>query len=650
MYVAPLDGSRQDRRSRTALGRFVVQLAGRARAVRRGYGAGTLDEGVVVVQKDSTPDGVDIWVGAVLHDVEVDELTVPVTVGSDSSARKLSVTLRWYKLDEGPVRGVPAGARFFHNHLTIDDLALGQSYPVTVEVEQLAAGGRGTATCIARTLPGDLREGRPLRVFAASCYDAGTDPDDKLDAAFRCAFPAPAIPDLTLLLGDQVYADAPISHYLLRSRRNPRAGLLLKYWTAWGMSTTKRRVGLQGVLKSGPNYFLPDDHEFWNNWPNQSVTAKHSYRNILAALRNGRVRSRSVVPDTALPAVTPPPNPLRAPTDPYQQNYLPVHPAEWEKWSLASFELFGSFQTRSLPDRAGRPSLGTDDETVLADLPALTTTSRIHAPRNAVVQVATVGPITFCLLDTRTRRTRRLRHPYHSGFVDREFLDEVLGHARDASVFVLATPQPLLARAAWLDKRTKREKASMFGDASMQDYWHQWERLWAGLVEARDNRPTITVGGDIHQSYVAVAKELNLVEVVASPMSLVWGGNMQRRLLRLFRMHKLDFTPGNEFIRLSDVVAGPDGIAGNYTTGAVSTGCLPVNRPSFSSLTFERIDGNTVSFDVKLFDRDALADQRDAEVPPVSASYALRLDARGPGAISVAECPADSARTLPQGG
>jgi hypothetical protein len=111
---------------------------------------------------------------------------------------------------------------------------------------------------------------------------------------------------------------------------------------------------------------------------------------------------------------------------------------------------------------------------------------------------------------------------------------------------------------------------------------------------------------------------------------------------------RLDFTPGNEFIRLNDIVAGPDGIARNYTTGAVSTGCLPVNRPSFSSLTFERIDGNTVSFDVKLFDRDALADQRDAEVPPVSASYALRLDARGPGATSVAECPADSARKRPQ--
>jgi hypothetical protein len=262
--------------------------------------------------------------------------------------------------------------------------------------------------------------------------------------------------------------------------------------------------------------------------------------------------------------------------------------------------------------------------------------------------VATVGPITFCLLDTRTRRTRRLRHPYHSGFVDHEFLDEMLGHARNAPVFVLVTPQPLLTRAAWLDTRTKQEKAGLFGDAGMQDYWHQWERLWAGLIEARDNRPTITVGGDIHQSYVAVAQELNLVEVVASPMSLVWGGNTQRRLLRLFRTHKRDYTPGNEFIRLDDVVAGPEGIAGNYATGAVSAGCLPVNRPGFSSLTFERIDANAVALVVRLFDRDVLAGRHNAEAPAVSARYALHLDVSGPGANSVAACPADWARTRPQ--
>jgi hypothetical protein len=242
-------------------------------------------------------------------------------------------------------------------------------------------------------------------------------------------------------------------------------------------------------------------------------------------------------------------------------------------------------------------------------------------------------------MSTLTAAQRGTVLAYHSGFVDREFLDEMLGHARNAPVFVLATPQPLLARAAWLDKRTKREKVSMFGDVSMQDYWHQWERLWAGLIEARDHRPTITVGGDIHQSYVAEAPELNLVEVVASPMSLVWGGNMQRRLLRLLRMHKLDYTPGNEFIRLNDVVAGPDGFARNYPTGAVSAGCLPVNRPSFSSLTFERIDGNTVALDVKLFDRDALADRQDADLPTVSASYALRLDVCGPRAQSVRRGP-----------
>src|SRR5206468_3730636 len=141
-----------------------------------------------------------------------------------------------------------------------------------VDVE---VAGSGTATCTARTLPPHLPDGRTLRIFAGSCYDVGTDPDDQLQAAYHQVFPQP--PDLSLLVGDQVYADAPFSHYFLRSRTNPRAGLLLKYWLTWGMSRTQPRTGLRGVLTTGPNYFLPDDHEFWNNWPNQSATTKDSY-------------------------------------------------------------------------------------------------------------------------------------------------------------------------------------------------------------------------------------------------------------------------------------------------------------------------------------------------------------------------------------
>jgi hypothetical protein len=330
--------------------------------------------------------------------------------------------------------------------------------------------------------------------------------------------------------------------------------------------------------------------------------------------------------------VTPLVDPLKAPTDAFRQNYLPVHPAEWEKWSLASFELFGSFQTRSVPDRAGRPSHGARGELPAPPRPVLAGPPRIHPPRNVIVQSVTVGPLEFCLLDTRTRRTRRVRHPYHSGFVDHEFLDEMLARAAAAPVFVLVTPQPLLVRAAWLDNRDAKEKSGLFDDVGMQDYWHQWERLWTGLIAARDGRPTITVGGDIHQSYVAVAPELSLVEVVSSPMSLVWGGNTLRLFESLKRGQKPGYEAGTEFVPLSEVVAGPDGLAEKYTSSAVAVGCLPKNAPGFAGLTFTRTGDHTVAFDVQLLDRNALA--AGPALPGASASFVLDLDARGPGSVA----------------
>ncbi len=590
------------------------------RSVARGYGGGTLDDGVIVVQKDARTDGVDIWIGAVVADLPVEELSATVTI---DGAPPFEVTLHHYGLDEGSVPGVPDAARFFHNHHSVDGLSPGVSRTVTVRIAELDR--HGFALCTVSTLPADLPEGTPLRVLAASCYDAGTDPDDMLDTAYRRAYPTP--PDLALLVGDQVYADAPFSHYLLRSRVNPRAGLLLKYWTAWGKSRTRARRGLHGILTTGPNYFLPDDHEFWNNWPNQTITAKHSYTNILTALRNSRRRARAVLPDTDEPAVTPLYDPQQAPTDAYRQNYLPVHPAEWGKWSLASFELFGSFQTRSVPDRDGLPSRGALGDVFPPVRPLRGGPPRIHPPRNVIVQDVTVGPVTFCLLDARTRRTRRVRHPYHSGFVDREFLDAMLARAAEPAVFVLVTPQPLLVRAAWLDNRDEKEKSGLFDDVGMQDYWHQWERMWNGLIEARGGRPTITVGGDIHQSYVAAAPELSLVEVVASPMSLVWGGNALRRLEALKRGRKPGYEAGSEFVTVSEVVAGPDGLAKPYTSTAVAAGCLPKNQPGFAGLTFTRTDAATVAFDVELVDRSA------PTPAAVSARYLLHLDVRGPDSV-----------------
>ncbi|MEQ3549303.1 hypothetical protein WIS52_02365 [Pseudonocardia nematodicida] len=576
----------------------------------------SLDDGVALVQKNARPEGFDLWIGVVLGprpDAVPDPLPLTVTMAGQALTREYPVVLRWYRPGEG---GSSREPRFFHGHLTVDAVPPG-AYDVSVEVPQLAIPGRSRAVARVRTLPRMAEPGDELRLMVGSCYDAGTDSHDEIGKAHARAFPSGT--DLTFLLGDQVYADAPFTHYAFRSRRRPRSGLLLKYWTTWGMSTSSDRTGLKRILSGGPNYFLPDDHEFWNGWPNRSVTAKHSIGKISEARRNHRERVRAVVPDDEVSPVPPSPD-AGAPTDPFLQSYFPVHPAEWEGWSLASFELFGSFQTRSVADRAGQgPSLGVDDEGVAARAPRRAGPPGIHAPRNEILQTIHIDPLTFCLLDTRTRRTRRLRHPVHSAFVDPVFLDEMLRRARAAAVFVLATPQPLLVRAGHHTQKNTAERLRLFGsETDVQDYWYQWQRLWDGLIDAREGRPTVVLGGDIHRSHVATVPEIGLLEIVSSPMSLVWGGGVLstwRRLAGLFGGRRED-------LRLSEIADGPRARRSPLPDArARFEKRLPQDREGFAGVTFTRVEGSALDLEVTLFERRLLVD----DVPPGAGTPARPL-------------------------
>ncbi len=625
-------------------------------SVVRGYGRGELDDGVLVIQKDAAADSFDVWI-AVVGRTGADALAAEVTVSREGEAdRHLRVELVHYRLDEGPVRGVPADARFYHRHATVPGLAADTTYDVTVDVD-----GGGRAGCAARTLPARLSPGRGLRLFAGSCYDFGTDPYDRLDTAYQRIFRRDP-PDLTLLVGDQVYADAPTVRYVLHSQANPRADLLLKYWTTWGMSRPapatgwrrlppwplrpSRRSGLRAVLAAGPNYFLPDDHEFWNNWPNQAATARHSYAAFRSGWREARQRRGAVLADAETLAAGPPPphgEPQYPPATPLEQNYLPVHPAERDRWSLASFELFEAFQTRSRADRAGRPTRGAADTAWVG--PPDATAAGTHPPRNRILQTVRVDPVTVCLLDTRTRRTRRLRHPRYSQFVDAHYLDAMLEQAATADIFVLATPQPLLSRASFTPEEAGPESGGPFDDVNMWDYWHQWQRLWTRLIAARAGRPTVTIGGDIHQSYVAFAQELNLVEVVSSPMSLVWGGGAMQLASRVIGAaqlalripgDELDYRPGPGFIRLPQVVAGPDPAAAVPDAPAVSVGCLRKDEEGFARLGFELTAPDTVTFTAELFRRDEVAD-RGVTTAAVTGRFAMRIGAGSAGGPSVVD-------------
>lgn len=74
-------------------------------------------------------------------------------------------------------------------------------------------------------------------------------------------------PDLTLMAGDQVYADLPLRGLALPRRpAEIRADIGRKYRQNWA-SSALGTPGLASVLARAPVVCVPDDHEYWNNYP-----------------------------------------------------------------------------------------------------------------------------------------------------------------------------------------------------------------------------------------------------------------------------------------------------------------------------------------------------------------------------------------------
>jgi hypothetical protein len=95
----------------------------------------------------------------------------------------------------------------------------------------------------------------------ASCFWRQNDKEGSYGAAVA-ELAKLDLPAFKVLMGDQLYEDYPINWIL------PRSSLDLyseRYESYWG------DTAYRSVLASSPNYFLCDDHEFWNDYPERQV-------------------------------------------------------------------------------------------------------------------------------------------------------------------------------------------------------------------------------------------------------------------------------------------------------------------------------------------------------------------------------------------
>ena len=118
----------------------------------------------------------------------------------------------------------------------------------------------------------------------ASCY---WNKDDKahvqkaMNSILKFEKPRPAF---KLLIGDQIYLDVPFPKHL-PSKKNHAEQIANRYYDYWGDPDYRE------MMLATPNFFVCDDHEFWNNFPERqpqliptwSKTSREQYQDIAQA-------------------------------------------------------------------------------------------------------------------------------------------------------------------------------------------------------------------------------------------------------------------------------------------------------------------------------------------------------------------------------
>jgi len=113
-------------------------------------------------------------------------------------------------------------------------------------------------------------QGGPFKIFAGSCYSRPHDKGRVAQHYVQLYGSITSRPDLKLLLGNQVYLDAPYYRGLLRemsggySRETLAESFLNKYGNTW--------TELSGLLSLGANCFTTSDHEYWNGYPEDTLS------------------------------------------------------------------------------------------------------------------------------------------------------------------------------------------------------------------------------------------------------------------------------------------------------------------------------------------------------------------------------------------
>jgi hypothetical protein len=191
-------------------------------------------------------------------------------LASGAEARLPSATLRPFQ----PVRDPGQGPVAWTGVYEFEGFQAGE----TVRVRAHLAGNLA-AELETRVLPEALPSTAAgagnswFRILMVSCYHSATADGVGIQSAWR-SIKAEGPPDMAIFMGDQVYLDLP----WYTPYPDNQAWLERKFESLYKDNWFgERDDSYANLLRSAPHVCLPDDHEYWNNFPEAAPHIQNSY-------------------------------------------------------------------------------------------------------------------------------------------------------------------------------------------------------------------------------------------------------------------------------------------------------------------------------------------------------------------------------------
>ncbi len=371
-----------------------------------------------------------------------------------------SVARRWHKL-RGRLGAIP---EISYAKTTVEGLEPGTAYRIAVK-----RGEETLAECFGTTLPGP--DTATAQLMFGSCHGVSA---SKVKAGHRASFlgsahgrlrAGNAKPLYQLWLGDQLYVDDPWKHGW-KPTIDPHREIITRYRVALGL--TPHPSALPKILSLGSNHFIPDDHEFWNNYPRASLATLpvHTTSRVAAQVKRYFFNHKE---------------------DPH-----PFHHGSWGRTAGAAFMAFQSADSRGFEEFD--PKASPD-----------------------AVQTIDFADATVAMVDTRWHRTMSLRNVSgRARFLRKDDFDRLTKVLERDHLVVLGLAKPIIGALSpngWFNESL---------EVGPEDYRSQYRKLWRILTQrAERNLPTVVLAGDVHHHTARTALDGKLAEFVCSPMALI---------------------------------------------------------------------------------------------------------------------------------